>query len=364
MEEKGGMTVKFLHCADLHLGCPKGKERMTAFRRMMKFCDTQNISLLLIAGDLFDAPDVDEGTVSQVFSAFSENAGMCVLIAAGNHDPLTHGGVYDRALPDNVYVFPEKWSCVEITELNVRVWGQSFTSATAAPFSLPAKKPKPKEGFIDLGLLHGEVGTKSDYRAIPKEVILESSLTYLALGHIHERSDILRAGGTLYAQAGCLQGTGFDEIGEKGAYLGEIDARGNLSMSFVQLCGSQTIERRLNITGCRTLTDIYQKYETQIGDVRPHRLRLTLTGETTIDNLNTLSMLLGKYAGDFMLCDETRVPAALSAGEDTLKGAFIRQMEDMILQKEKQGLSAKLEREALRFGLAAFTGEVDLDADS
>ena len=356
--------MKFLHCADLHLGCPKGRERLVAFKRMMKFCANQNVSLLLIAGDLFDMPDPEEALVSQVFSAFAENEHLCVLIAAGNHDPFSHGSVYDRTLPDNVYVFPENYSCVEIAELSVRVWGQSFVSDTAAPFALPAKRPKAKEGFSDLGLLHGEVGTQSDYRAIPKEAIKSSGLLYLALGHLHERSDILRAGATLYAQAGCLQGAGFDEIGEKGAYLGEIDEQGNLSMSFVKLCGSETIERKLNITGCRTLTDIYQKYEAQIGDVRPHRLKLTLTGETTLENLSALQMLLGKYAGDFMLLDKTTCPKALSAGEDTLKGAFIRRMEEMILQKEKEGLSSKVERDALKYGLMAFSGEVDTDADS
>jgi len=356
--------VKFLHCADLHLGCPKGKERMNAFRRMMKFCEDQEIALLLIAGDLFDSPDPDENTIQQVFSVFSENPRLCVLIAAGNHDPFMKDSVYDRALPDNVYVFPGTWSCVEIAELHVRVWGQSFTAQTAEPFALPTKKVKPKEGFADLGLLHGEVTNTSQYRAIPKEMIRQSGLVYLALGHIHERSDILRAGTTLYAQAGCLQGMGFDEIGEKGAYLGELDGNRNLAMSFVMLSDSQTVERTLNITGCKHLTDIYRKYEQQIGDVRPNRLKLTLMGETLLQNPDALEMLLSKYTGGFLLEDETTPPRALSAGEDTLKGAFIRQMEEMIADKERQGLSAKVEKAALQYGLMAFSGEVNTDADS
>ena len=34
--------MKFLHCADLHLGCPGGGERMRAFTHMLAFCKSEN----------------------------------------------------------------------------------------------------------------------------------------------------------------------------------------------------------------------------------------------------------------------------------------------------------------------------------
>ena len=76
--------MKFLHCADLHLGCPGGGERMRAFTHMLAFCKSEKVEILLLAGELFEAARADERTRRQVFSALAENPSLCVLIAAGN----------------------------------------------------------------------------------------------------------------------------------------------------------------------------------------------------------------------------------------------------------------------------------------
>ena len=69
-------------------------------------------------------------------------------------------------------------------------------------------------------VLHGDtLNPNSPYNAVTKEQIASSGLRYLALGHIHQSSGLLRAGHTAYAWPGCAMGRGFDELGEKGAYL-------------------------------------------------------------------------------------------------------------------------------------------------
>lgn len=225
---------------------------MRAFTHMLAFCKSEKVEILLLAGDLFEAARADERTRRQVFSALAENPSLCVLIAAGNHDPIGPGGNYDGPLPENVYVFPREWSCAEIPAYGARVWGASFASDREPPFAPAARKRRLTPGLYDLGVLHGDLtSADSAYRPLRPERIAETNVQYLALGHIHARSEVRRAGRTLYAYSGCLQGLGFDEVGEKGAYLGEVGEDG-LSLSFVKLCGSMTLERTLNVTGCRS----------------------------------------------------------------------------------------------------------------
>ena len=354
--------MKFLHCADLHLGCPGGAERLRAFLGLLAFCKQEKVEVLLIAGDLFESPRADERTRQRVFSALGEDPALCVLIAAGNHDPIGPGTNYDEALPGNVYVFPRAWSCAEIPAYGVRVWGASFGADKEPPFAVVPARRRLTPGLYDLGVLHADLAADSPYRPLAPERIAETQVKYLALGHIHARSEVRRAGGTLYAYSGCLQGLGFDEVGEKGAYLGEVTENG-LSLSFVKLCGSMTLEKTLNLTGCRSLEEAARLYDRQIGPLPGHRLLLTLTGAPgfAVDGA-ALSRLLSDRAAKVRVEDETRPEADASAlaREDTLRGAFVRRMQARIAQAGGDEETARL---ALRLGLAAFEGEVRDDAD-
>ena len=86
-------------------------------------------------------------------------------------------------------------------------------------------------------VLHGDaVNNQSPYNYISKAEIAGSGLDYLALGHIHAASGLLTEGRTAYAWPGCAMGRGFDELGEKGVYLGTLDASG-CKLEFCPLSG-------------------------------------------------------------------------------------------------------------------------------
>lgn len=361
--------MKFLHCADLHLGGAGGQERMRAFLRMLAFAKREGVGVLLVAGDLFDAPRVDERTRRTVMEAFAGNPSLCVMIAPGNHDPLVAGGNYDGAMPANVYAFGGEWSCAEIPAYGVRVWGAGFTAERMPPFAPARKRLRLTEGLYDLGVLHGDLaspGARSDYRAIAREEIAQTGLGYLALGHIHARSPVQRAGRTLYAYSGCLQGAGFDEVGEKGAYLGTVKGE-DVELAFVKLCGSMTLEKTLNVDGCGSLTEVAARYDHKIGRQEEHRVKLTLTGSPkgfAVDADALLRLLAGR-ALEMRIEDETRPEADLAktAREDTLRGAFVRRMLDRIGRAQERGEDPAVAREALRLGLEAVEGEVTRHVD-
>ena len=72
----------------------------------------------------------------------------------------------------------------------------------------------------------------SDYNSVTPGFIESSGMDYIALGHIHKHTEIRRLGKTFYAYPGCPEGMGFDELGEKGVYIGEISKGGN-SLEFL-----------------------------------------------------------------------------------------------------------------------------------
>ena len=72
-------------------------------------------------------------------------------------------------------------------------------------------------------------------------------MDYIALGHIHKRSDVQKRGATSYAYPGCPEGMGFDELGEKGVYIGEV-YKGGVNLAFYPVCRRMNLEARADIT--------------------------------------------------------------------------------------------------------------------
>ena len=128
-----------------------------------------------------------------------------------------------------------------------------------------------------------------------------------------------------------------------------------------------TLERTLNVTGCRSLTEVALLYDRTIGPLRGHRLLLTLTGSPSgfAVDAQALARLLADRAAKIRIEDETRPELDFSAAarEDTLRGAFVRQMQRRIDQAPADGGDARTELLALELGLSAFEGEVTGDAD-
>ena len=77
-------------------------------------------------------------------------------------------------------------------------------------------------------MLHGQLSTakaKDKTEVIPLRDMKNRYIDYLALGHLHDyQSGKLDTRGT-WCYSGCLQGRGFDECGEKGYVLLEVEDR-------------------------------------------------------------------------------------------------------------------------------------------
>ena len=242
-----------------------------------------------------------------------------------------------------------------LPQLGAVVYGSAFTAPHRMEGPLTGFHAQ-EEGAAAFGCFHGDLSSPhSRYGPITPGEIAASGLNYLALGHIHAASGPQRAGKTYYAWPGCPEGRGFDETGDKGVYLGQLEG-GHVSLEFVPLARRRYLTPEVDITGqdpAQALTAFLQTARSE--DI----VRLALVGERDPDrepDLTALTALASGYFYSASLTDRTTLPQALWArqGEDTLTGLFLRTMAQRI-QEAPADQRPLLER-AVRFGLAALEG--------
>lgn len=364
--------IRILHGADFHLDSPfqglsrdqaiaRREEQRALLRRLGELAVDREADILLLAGDLFDSENTYHETAEQICAALSELP-VPVFIAPGNHDPYSPRSVWGRIpFGDNVHVFTgEDTECVLLPELGLRVWGSAFTGrhrrAPLAGFEAPDKEKE----TLDVMVLHGEVGNSaSDYGPVAESELAASGMDYVALGHIHTASGICRAGETFYAWPGCPEGRGFDETGEKGVLLVELEP-GVCRGEFIPL-GSRRYETRLvDITNKENVLSAV--YEAVGEDTRRDIYRLILTGETggTPDS-EALQRALEERFFALEIRDETKLRRDIWAGrgQDSLKGLFLGRLYAMLEKAETEEERERI-TQAVRWGLRAMENGEEL----
>ena len=358
--------ITFLHAADLHLDAPfsglspaqaakRREEQLALVRELFERGSERGCTLALLAGDLFDAPEVRPDTLEQVQRACAGFHGP-IFIAPGNHDCCKPGGVYSiGGWPENVHIFTSREiSRVELPDCTVYGAGFAQVCENAMLDGFHAEG-----GKTSLMVLHGDCLQKdSPYDPITKEQIERSNLTYLALGHIHQASGLLRAGGTFYAWPGCAMGRGFDELGEKGVYFGRITDSGEVFLEFAPLGGRKYEILRVE-AGDDALSAIEQALPRSTQD---DIYRIILTGRAALPDTRTLTRALESRFFALTIRDETRPKQDLwsGAGEDTLRGFFLQTLRTQYDAAADDETRRKIAR-AAKFGLDAMENRLEVD---
>jgi exonuclease SbcD len=362
--------IKILHAADLHLDSPfdgltakqaamrRAEQRALLFR-MAELCTENEIDLVLLSGDLLDSHSAYAETGEWLCRALAQ-MNVPVYIAPGNHDYISARSIFTRlAFPEHVHIFTSpRIACAEVPGLPVRVWGAGFddrySPALLRGFSVPKE-----EGVIDLLCMHGELGNpESRYNPISADELARSGINYAALGHVHEYSGHRKAGNCHYAWPGCPEGRGFDETGEKGLIIAELDEH-SASLRFVPLGGRRYEILRLNADVEDLEGDILRLLPE---DTSRDTYRIILGGacEEAPDIAALRRALEGRFFA-LQIRDETRIRRDIwaRAEEDTLRGLFLRRMR---VQYESAGSEEAREHitQAVRWGLAALDGREEL----
>ena len=351
--------MKVLHAADFHLDFPyaalppekaalRRKEGRELLSRLARLAKEENVDLVLLAGDLFDGRTVYRETLAMLKAALSSIPAP-VLIAPGNHDPYTARSPYATVdWPENVMLFTEESvASKEFPRLNCVVHGAAFAGESVA-LDLWAGFQAPGDGRIHIGLTHGDLGqSHSTYHPIGMQSVEHSGLTYLALGHIHAPSGLQWAGRTVWAYPGCPEGHGFDELGERGCLLVEIEG-GRVSAEFRPLAARRYLEKQVPLTdGVSALEAAERTLETCS---KEDCIKLIFTGEQEHPlDLKRVEEQLSHRVFALRCKDHTKPKTELwdRVEEDTLTGLFLRLMREKVEAGEE---NAEL---AVRFGLAA-----------
>lgn len=350
--------MRLIHCADLHLDSPMGsnlspkkareraREIREGFLALARYADENGVAAILIAGDLFDSQSVRASTLKYVLETVAAFPHIGFYYLAGNHDrggaALTVG-----EHPENLYPFFDAWTSYDVGE--VTVTGSERPHADT--LSLDPTR-------VNIVLLHGQERTgrgSADGESIPLGHYKGKGIDYLALGHVHDyRAKKLDARATV-AYSGCLEGRGFDECGEHGFVLLEVE-KGKITHRFIPFA-----RRRLHTV------------EVDIGEANTHLLleacvleavkeipdtdlvKVVLTGkrraEAPVDTAGLASLLSERFyfakvrdESGLLICAEDY------QNDISLKGEFVRRvMASSLSEREKERVIA--------CGLRALSGE-------
>lgn len=373
--------VKILHCADIHIGAEESflgaraqsrrAETLITFEKIINIARENSVDILLIAGDLFNSNNIEKSFTDRVFECFSMIPDTKIVFSAGNHDPLNAESPFKKyVLPQNVYVLETKDCFVEFESLKTRVYGRSFKEVYMSGEQCFLLETSPE--FINLMCIHGELKSdlNSNYNSITSEFVTKSGMDYIALGHVHKRSNIDKIGSTYIAYCGCPEGQGFDELNEKGVYLGEV-SKNVCNLQFVPTSKRMHICEQINIGEAVTSSQIAdcvidalkQKYT----DTYSQNLyKIVLTGEideNTVISVPEITARLNDFLYFAKVKNKTEVKADLEllSHEKSLKGIFVKNMLGRI--ESAQETEKEMLKSALNLGLKAFAGEVSYDED-
>ncbi len=358
--------MKIIHCADLHLDSKmtanlskeQAKERkmeiLRSFSRMVSYAKRQQVSVILIAGDMFDTRNVSAMVRNTVRDVIVQNPEIDFLYLKGNHDNDNFLSKLDE-IPSNLHLFSDTWTTY--TYGNIAITGLELTNANSrtAYNSLVLD-----HDVFNIVTMHGQLAgykSKDKVEVISLDDLKNKNIDYLALGHVHEyKLDKLDNRG-VYCYSGCLEGRGFDECGPRGFVVLSVEQR-TANVEFIPF-GSRTLyELPVDVTGIVTTQDAAGRIEKAIATTQyssKSLVKIVLQGEIGVECELETDFLEEQFVDYFYfvkVCDETKLFIDYRDYEKdaSLKGEFIRMVSASDLTEADKA-------KVIRTGLLALQGE-------
>ncbi len=356
--------MKFIHCADLHLdskieniSTEKSKKRrdeiLSTFERLADFATERQVTAIIIAGDMFDTARVTEKTKNRVISAINRNSTVDFLYLSGNHDEDNFISSLEQ-IPSNLKIFGDSWTAFNYGEVTIS--GIRFT-----PINLKtvydSLNLSPKQ--VNIAVMHGQIaGYKSqmDAEIISLPKLRDKNIDYLALGHIHgyATGEIDLRG--KYAYSGCLDGRGFDETGEKGFVLIDVE-NGKLSTEFTPFSSRDIFTVEMSVEDKQSwytaqgdfIEELKSKYS------KTNLIKVVLKGGRKADfeiDLQNFTNKLNEYFFFAKVYDKTELKIDENdfAFDKSVRGEFVRAVLASNLTDEEK-------KQIILVGLNALKGE-------
>ena len=295
--------MRILHTGDLHLDSafssfgPKDAEQYrelgrSLLKNVFDCAKHEKCQMILISGDLFDSKFVSNDTRA-LFISLVRGAGIPVVISPGNHDPYGENSFYaamEKESLDNLYVFSTtELQIFDFDELRVRVFGYAFTSPVLneSPL-LTATVPNDEDGYLKILCAHADMDSPlSRYAPISLAELSRFNFAYSALGHIHNREDAEDSAGRV-RYCGFAEGRSFDEIGEGGILVVDVDEYSCTARRIDISCRAFYIEEFCMPTDCEGVKERISAFIKDKNYQNGTYVRLILTGTADRQDVKAL----------------------------------------------------------------------------
>ena len=323
--------LKFIHCADIHLGSkieaklPRVKveqrrsEVRATFHRMVEYARENGVCAILMSGDVFDSDRPLRKDKEFFYNVVRENPDIDFLYLRGNHDSKES---YSEEGLSNLKTFSSEWTSYSYGDVDIT--GIELVQENSLSLYSTLSLDRERKNIV---MLHGTAGEQSGDGFVSLRELKNRNIDYLALGHYHSyKQDSLDIRGT-YAYSGCLEGRGFDETGEKGFVLLEVDEK--INAVFVPFALRTIRELFVDVGDCSNAYKCYKKIcETQEWNIED-LLRVNLCGEITFENdglVSSVEEYLSSKCYFASVKDKTSRHFDIEAleGDLSLRGEFIR----------------------------------------
>lgn len=387
--------MRIIHCADIHLDSQmtsyldsgmarkRRKEIFNTFCSMLDFAQENRVDAIIIAGDLFDTDKISMNTVKAVTDEIQRHGEVTVFYLPGNHDRKDN--IFRGCnIPDNMIVLSGEWSYWRLNEVygvqEIRT-GQKMPDETVILAGCVLDEYTDADTYVHLQLpentvnivtLHGQIyenGGRNNADSIDIRRLQNRCIDYLALGHVHAYQDGRLDQRGRYCYPGCLEGRGFDECGEHGFVMLDVDVlSGVIRSRFVPWAYRRISEIQVDVTGMTDMLEvedtIAERLYSELRNSDMERIRDTdgldivrviLAGDSfTLEDISVehiserfkdsffyFSVLDRTYKGDGQTGYENEV---------SLKGEFVRTvMASQLSQDDKEYI--------IEMGIRALAGE-------
>lgn len=360
--------MKIIHCADLHLDSKlsanldkeKASERklelLNAYNRMLNYALDNDVDAIIIAGDLFDTRAITKRAKNTVLDGIFSHESIDFYYLQGNHDSYNFFDDLDN-VPDNLHMFGDSWNTYRIG--NVTITGVELDKNNQNHIYSSLVLDNDKYNIV---VMHGQESNSSADKTenINLKELRNKGIDYLALGHIHAYKEEKLDNRGVYCYSGCLEGRGFDECGEHGFVLLDIDEENRTATrTFVNMSYRNLYEVKVDVTDCMTTREISDKVEEVLNEMNyesKHLIKIILCGKVDLECDIDVDTLLAEYRDEFYflkIYDETTMKVDYNdyAKDESLKGEFVRMImnADDIDDEDKPFV--------IKYGISLLTGE-------
>ncbi len=371
---EGGWRLVAL--SDLHLDTPFtwAPEEIGRLRRSdLRQALTTTIALaqrvgadaLVLPGDLYEHERANPDT-ARFLERVLNDAELPVLVAPGNHDPLTPSSVWaTTGWAPHVHVFDGRQLEPFALADGLTIWGAAHHRQTGTPgFLETASISGPG---VHVALFHGsensgfqaegrdEAGrSKQPHAPFDAAMIPEVGLHHAIVGHFHRRREAPH-----HTYPGNPAPLSFGEPGDGGAVVIDVGSDGHVRRRWYSVSDRPMDDVEIDVTGCGDATAVADAVRLATSTARG-LVRVTLTGELSpgVSLVDDELLAVVEHADHAVLRRRKLwlgYDLELIAAENSVRGAFVRGV------RGDESLDEELRADVIATGLRALDGRSDLD---